>query len=209
MNEKVDLYLEEGCGRCSLHGTPECKVHTWQKELRLLRSLANQTELVEDVKWGNPCYTLKNKNVFMVTAFKGFACISFFKGALLKDEAGALEKPGDNSQAFRLFKFTNPAQIEKQEDLIKAYMHEAIELEKAGKKIETKKKAEPAPEELLTFFDKDPALKAAFEALTPGRQRGYILFFSQPKQAKTRISRIEKNVDKIMQGIGLHDNYKC
>ncbi len=205
MNPQVDQYLEEGCGRCSLHGTPECKVHTWPEELRRLRAIVQDCMLTEEVKWGVPCYTLNGKNVLMIYAFKECCALSFFKGALLKDEAEILEKPGENSQAARFIRFTDVQRINDLESILKAYIFEAIEVEKAGLKVAFKKEAEPMPEELVQRLDNDPKLKAAFEALTPGRQRGYILFFSAPKQSKTRESRIEKYVPWIMVGKGMHD----
>lgn len=207
MNTSVDNYFIEGCGRCPLGGTPDCKVHNWTSELKLLRQTVLDCGLVEECKWGAPCYTFQNKNVLMVSALKDYCAISFFKGALLKDAEELLEKPGEHSQAARLFKFTDVGRIQKIEPQIKAYIFEAIEVEKAGLKINFKKSPEPLPEELENIFEDDPTLKNAFEALTPGRQRGYIIYFSQPKQSKTRISRIEKSIGKILNGEGLHDKY--
>ncbi len=208
MNPKVDKYLIDGCMRCPLGGTPECKVHTWPEELDLLRQIVLTSGLTEELKWGAPCYTFEDKNVLMVSAFKDFCCISFFKGSLLKDSKGLLDKPGPNSQATRLFKFTNIEGIQAVEEDIKTYIKEAIEIEKAGLKVNFKKNPEPLPEELEQKFEDDPLLKDAFEALTPGRQRGYILFFSQPKKSETRTARIEKCVPKILNGEGMHDQYK-
>jgi len=208
MNKSVDNYLAEGCGRCPLGGTPDCKVLTWTSELELLRRLVLDCGLTEETKWGVPCYTFQNKNILLVSAFKEYCCISFFKGSLLSDEKGLLVKSGPNSQAVRLFKFTNIDEIVEIENEIKAYIFEAIEVEKAGLKVEYNKKPEPIPIELETKFEEDPVLKTAFEALTPGRQRAYIIHFSQPKQSKTRISRIEKCEPMILSGIGLNDKYK-
>jgi uncharacterized protein YdeI (YjbR/CyaY-like superfamily) len=208
MNQTVDNYLIEGCGRCALGGTPECKVHQWTKELELLRMIVLDCGLTEECKWGVPCYTFKGKNVLMISAFKEFCCISFFKGVLLADENKILDKPGENSQAVRLIKFSDIKKIKEIESELKAYIHEAIEVEKAGLKVAFKKNPEPLPEELENKFEEDPMLKSAFEALTPGRQRGYILYFSQPKQSNTRLSRIEKYTSMILNGEGLHDKYK-
>jgi len=208
MNRTVENYLLEGCGRCPLGGTPDCKVHLWVPELELLRAIVLDCGLTEDCKWGVPCYTFQDNNVLLISAFKNHCAISFFKGSLLRDENGILEKPGKHSQATRLIKFTARKQIEEKEDYIRAFIFDAIEIEKAGLKVEFKKKPEPIPEELEQKFQDDPMLKDAFEALTPGRQRGYILFFSAPKQSKTRISRIEKCVGKILNGEGMHDKYK-
>lgn len=207
-NPKVDNYLLEGCGRCPLVGTPDCKVHNWTDELELLRKLVLDCGLVEDLKWGAPCYTFQKKNVLMVSALREYCCISFFKGSLLSDSKGLLEKPGKHSQAARLFKLTNIEKITAMEDDIKTYIYEAIEIEKAGLKVNFKKYPELIPEELEKKLEEDPVLKTAFEALTPGRQRGYILYFSVPKQSKTRESRIQKCIGKILNGEGLHDKYQ-
>ncbi len=208
MNKSVDNYFTEGCGRCPLGGTPDCKVHNWTAELLLLRTIVQDCGLTEESKWGTPCYTFWDKNVLMVSALKRYCCISFFKGSLLKDDKNLLAKPGPNSQAARLFKFHNVDEIKEIESDIKAYIFEAIEVEKAGLKVQFKKNLEPIPLELERKFAEDPLLKNAFEALTQGRQRGYILHFSQPKQEKTRMSRIEKCVPMILAGIGLHDKYR-
>ncbi|KAA3635757.1 MAG: hypothetical protein DWQ02_09380 [Bacteroidetes bacterium] len=208
MNPKVDKYLIDGCMRCPLGGTPECKVHTWPEELDLLRRIVLECGLTEELKWGAPCYTFQDKNVLMVSALRDYCCISFFKGSLLKDSKGLMVKPGPNSQAARLFKFKSVEEIQQIEEDIKNYIFEAIEVEKAGLKVKFKKNPESIPEELEQKFEEDPFFKAAFESLTPGRQRGYILFFSQPKKSETRTSRIEKCVPKILNGEGLNDKYK-
>ncbi len=208
MNKSVDNYFIEGCGRCPLGGTPDCKVHNWTSELKLLRKIVLDCGLTEESKWGAPCYTYQGKNILMVSAFVKYCSISFFKGALLNDEKNLLGKPGPNSQAARLFKFKNIGEIQKIESDIKTYIFESIEVEKAGLKVTFKQNPEPIPEELKAKFADDLVLKNAFEALTPGRQRGYILYISQPKQAKTKIARIEKSVPMILSGIGLHDKYK-
>lgn len=209
MNPNVDQYLIAGCGRCPLGGTPYCKVHTWTNELSLLRSIVFQCGLKEEIKWGVPCYTYmsgnKEHNVLIVAAFKDYCALSFFKGVLLKDELQLLHQPGENTQSARFFKFTNMYEIIALEDTIKAYIFEATENEKAGKKVVFDKQHEPIPEEFQTTLDAMPDLNRAFFALTPGRQRGYILHFSAPKQAKTRLSRIEKYIPKILEGKGFHD----
>ncbi len=194
--------------RCPYGGTPDCKVHRWTRELELLREIVLECGLVEELKWGAPCYTHGGKNVLMVSALRSYCCISFFKGSLLKDSKNLLEKPGEHSQAARLFKFTNLERIKEIMSDITAYIYEAIEIEKLGLKVEFKENPEPIPEELEAKFVEDPIFKTAFEALTPGRQRGYILYFSRPKQSKTRESRIEKYMPNILNGIGLHDKYK-
>ncbi|MCB0431327.1 MAG: YdeI/OmpD-associated family protein [Flavobacteriales bacterium] len=204
-NPEVDAYLAEGCGRCPLGGTADCKVHTWPGELKLLRKIVLDCGLTEERKWGIPCYTFQQHNVAIVSAFKEYAALSFFKGALLQDEHKLLTMPGENTQSARVIRFTDVKQIAKLEPVLKAYIHEAIEVEKAGLKVDFKKEPEPIPEELQNKFAENPDLTTAFYALTPGRQRGYILHFSQPKQSKTRESRIEKCMPKIMAGKGFYD----
>ncbi|MEQ8556456.1 MAG: YdeI/OmpD-associated family protein [Cyclobacteriaceae bacterium] len=203
--QDVETYLSEGCGRCPLGGTPECKVHTWSAELKYLRSIVLDCGLTETAKWGVPCYTYKNGNVSIVSAFKDYASLSFFKGALLKDSLGILEKPGANTQSDRLIKFTSVKQITDLEQTLREYIYEAIEVERLGLKVEFKKNPEPMPEELEIRLEEDPQLKSAFYALTSGRQRGYIIHFAQPKQSKTRVARIEKCIPKIMEGKGFFD----
>ena len=203
----VDDYLAEGCGRCPLGGTADCKVHDWEEELQYLRRIILDSGLTEEVKWGVPCYTLQGKNVLLLSAFKHYCSISFFKGALLDDPKGILVKAGPNSQAARLLKFTNMEEVKAVEADIPSYLFEAIKVQKAGLKVEFKQNPEPVPEELQQKMEEDAVFKAAFEALTPGRQRGYILHFSQPKQSKTRVSRIESCTPKILNGEGLHDTY--
>lgn len=208
MTSKIDKYLAEGCGRCPLGGSPGCKVHPWNAELKMLRKIVLDCGLTEELKWGVPCYTYQGKNVLLVSAFKEYAAISFFKGSLLNDAVGLLKKPGKSSQASRVLKYTEVKDILETEAAIKAYVFEAIEVEKVGLKVEFKKNPEPIPEELEVRLEEDPLFKDAFEALTPGRQRGYIIHFSQPKQSKTRVSRIEKCIPKILNGEGLNDKYQ-
>lgn len=208
MNPEVDNYLAVGCGRCPLGGTPECKVHNWPGVLVKLRSILLETDLTEEVKWRVPCYTFDGKNVLIMSALKEYCALGFFKGVLLKDPEGVLIQSTPNMQAERQLRFTTEQQVAELESLIKAYVQEAIEVEKAGLVVEYKKSSEfDVPEELQTILDEDPAFNAAFEALTPGRQRGYLLHFAQPKQSKTRTSRIEKCMPKIFEGKGLHDRY--
>ena len=208
MNKSVDNYFIEGCGRCSLGGTPHCKVHNWTSELELLRKIILDCGLTEESKWGVPCYTFQDKNVLTLSALKEYCCISFFKGSLLRDDKKLLLKPGPNSQAARIFKFNNLDDIIRIENYIKACIFESIEVEKAGLKVIFEKSPESIPLELESKFNSDPVFKSAFEALTPGRQRGYILYFTQPKKENTRISRIEKCIPMILSGIGLNDRYK-
>ena len=209
MNPKIDTYLLDGCMRCKFGGTPECKVHSWQEELKLLRTIVLECGLTEELKWGVPCYTFQNANILIIAAFKEDCRLNFFKGALLHDTQNILKKAGENTQYSRVVRFKNVREIVKLANHLKKYIFEAIEVEKAGLKVVFKKNMESLPEELQHIFDQNPNLKEAFESLTPGRQRGYILHFSQPKQSKTRISRIEKCKYDILNGMGLNDKYKC
>jgi uncharacterized protein YdeI (YjbR/CyaY-like superfamily) len=164
--------------------------------------------LKEEFKWSQPCYTFRKHNVLIATAFKDYAALAFFKGSLLKDTHGLLVTPGKSSQAGRQLRFSSVEQIMNLEPVIKSYIYQAIEVEKAGLKVSFKKNPEPVPDELQHQLDDDPELKSAFEALTPGRQRGYILYFSQPRKSSTRMSRIEKCIPMILNGEGLNDHYK-
>jgi uncharacterized protein YdeI (YjbR/CyaY-like superfamily) len=205
MNISVDVYLTEGCGRCNLVGTPKCKVHTWNNELVLLRTIILDCGLTEEVKWGSPCYTYNNKNVLILAALKSYCAISFFKGVLLNDSKNILDKPGENSQHGRLIKFTKDSDLAAMEQTIKEYIRQAIEIEKAGLKVETIPNPEPITEELAQAMEENSDLKRAFFGLTPGRQRSWILHFSSAKQPQTRLSRIENGTPKILQGKGFHD----
>lgn len=207
MNPKIDFYLANGCMRCEYGGTPDCKVHGWADELKMLRDIILGCGLTEELKWGVPCYTYNGKNVLNISALKHSATIGFFKGSLLKDPQNILEKPGQNSQATRYLKITGVNQILELENTIRAYIFEAVEIEKAGLEVQFKKNPEPVPEELQQKLDDDPLFNSAWEGLTPGRQRGYIIYFSQPKQSKTRLNRIEKLTPKILNGEGMHDKY--
>jgi len=164
--------------------------------------------LDEELKWGVPCYTYEKSNIVLIHVFKEYCALLFFKGALLQDEQGILVQQTDNVQGGRQIRFTNVHEIVEMEPILKAYIFEAIEVEKAGLEVNFKKTTEfNVPEELQQKFDKNPALKTAFEALTPGRQRGYILYFSDPKQSKTREARIEKYTEQILNGKGFNDPY--
>lgn len=206
MNPKVDAYLTVGCGRCPLMNTPECKVHNWTEELETLREIVLDCGLTEELKWSVPCYTFEGNNVAIVSAFKEYCSISFFKGVLLKDPNKILSKQGENSQSGRIIKFTDVQKIIDLESVIKEYIREAIELEKAGLKVEYKDVSKyKIPDELQNKLAENEAFKNAFNALTPGRQKGYILHFSQPKQTQTRESRIEKSMPRIFLGKGLNE----
>lgn len=205
MNPTVDIYFADGCGRCPLGGTPGCKVNFWREELQRLRAIVLDCGLAEELKWGVPCYTYQGHNVVVVSALKEYCALSFFKGALLQDSHGILHRPGEHTQAARLIRFTSVREIAGMEPVLKAYIFEAVDVEKAGLQVEFKTTPEPIPEEFRKKLDEIPALKTAFEALTPGRQRGYILYFSAPKQSKTRESRIDKYMQHILDGKGLHE----
>lgn len=206
MNQQVDHYLAQGCGRCKLYETPACKVHNWLKELVLLRSILLQCGLNEEVKWSHPCYTFNGKNLIMLYAFKEYCAITFFNGALLQDNSKMLVQQTENVQSGRQMRFNSSQTIIENEATIKAYIFEAIEVEKAGIKIEPKKTEDYlVPEELTIEFEKSSEFKKAFNSLTPGRQRGYLLHFTQPKQSTTRTNRIEKYRQAIMLGKGMHD----
>ena len=178
----------------------------WKDEYNKLRSIVIKHDLDEEFKWYQPCYSFQNGIVLILGGFKNFISIGFFKGSLLSDPYHILVKPGDNTQSSRLLKFTSVIEIEKNEKIIDEYIKEAIEIERAGLKINYTPVVESDyPLELLELLDKSLDFKKAFESLTPGRRKGYILYFSAPKQSITRISRIEKYRDKIMDGKGIND----
>src|SRR6267142_2986690 len=191
MSPKVDEYLR--------------KAKKWREEFEKLRRIILDCQLTEELKWGKPCYTFQKSNIVIIQGFKEFCALLFCKGALLNDPNGILKKPGQSTQAARRIPFTNVREIVELEPILKAYIHEAIAAEKAGLKVTFKKNPEPVPEELQNKLDEIPALKTAFDGLTPGRQRGYILYFSAPKQSKTRASRVEKYEQQILNGRGLND----
>jgi uncharacterized protein YdeI (YjbR/CyaY-like superfamily) len=206
MIPNVETYFNEGCGRCSKMATPLCRVRTWEKELQLLRSIILECGLVEELKWSHPCYTFQNKNVLMLGTTKAFCAISFFKGVLLEDNQKVLIAQTENTQATRQLQFTNTEQIVNLKNTIKTYIFEAIEVEKSGVKVVYKESVAIAiPEEFQYFLNNDVALKMAFEELTPGRQKGYLLHFSEPKQSKTKIARVEKWIEQIKRGKGMND----
>ncbi|MCK0144737.1 YdeI family protein [Arenibacter sp. F26102] len=185
------------------------KASKWQDAYKKLRMLILDCGLTEELKWGKPCYTFKGTNIVLIHGFKEYCALLFHKGALLKDTNGILVQQTENVQAARQIRFTNAAEIAEMETTLKAYIFEAVEVEKAGLKIDFKKTKEyKVPEEFQKKLNETPELKSAFESLTPGRQRGYLLHFSQPKQSKTRVSRIEKCLEQILNGKGLNDYQK-
>jgi uncharacterized protein YdeI (YjbR/CyaY-like superfamily) len=191
MNPKVDFFF---------------RAKKWQEEFENLRMIILDCGLTEELKWGVPCYTFEKRNIVLIHGFKEYCALLFFKGALLKDAKGILIQQTKNVQAARQIRFTNVREIVKLKPILKAYIYEAIEVEKAGLKVSLKKTSDfIIPEEFQKKLDKIPALKTAFYALTPGRQRAYIFYFSQPKQSKTRESRVEKCMRQILNGKGLDD----
>jgi uncharacterized protein YdeI (YjbR/CyaY-like superfamily) len=178
----------------------------WREEMEKLREIILACPLTEESKWGKPFYTFQEGNVLVIWGFKDHCALGFCKGALLKDAHGILSKIGENTQAARKIRFTNVREIVEMEPVLKAYIHEAIDAEKAGLEVTYKKTSDfKIPEEFKDKMDEIPALKTAFKALTPGRQRGYLLHFSAPKQSETRESRVEKCMQQILKGKGLHD----
>lgn len=192
MNPKVDFYF--------------IKAKKWQKEFETLRSIVLDCQLTEELKWDNPCYTFEKKNIVLIHGFKDYCALLFFKGALLKDPKGILVQQTENVQSARQIRFTNVQEIVKLNLTLKSYIYEAVKVEESGLKVEFKKTSEFAiPEEFQNKLDKNRALKTAFKALTPGRQRAYLFYFSSAKQSKTRSARVEKYVEQILDGRGLDD----
>lgn len=192
MNPKVDWFFS--------------KDTKWQKEYEKLRTIILDCGLIEELKWGCPCYTSQNSNIVLIHGFKEYCALLFFKGALLNDPSGILIQQTKNVQSARQIRFTTVKEIVKMEKILKAYVYEAIEVERAGLKMKLKKTSDfKIPEEFQKQLDKKPALKKAFTALTPGRQRAYIFYFSQAKQSKTREARVEKYIKQILEGKGLDD----
>ena len=192
MNPKVDFYFS--------------KAEKWQEEIKKLRMIVLDCQLTEELKWGVPCYTFQESNIVLIHVFKEYCALLFFKGALLNDANGILIEQTKDVQAARQIRFTDDREIAEMEPILKAYIHEAIEVEKAGLKVDFKKTTEfIIPEEFQKRLYEIPALKTAFDALTPGRQRAYLLYFSTPKQSKTRESRVEKCTQQILNGKGLND----
>jgi len=193
LNPQVDEYLKN--------------TKKWQEESKKLRRIILDCGLTEESKWGKPCYTFQNSNVVIIQGFKEYCALLFCKGALLKDAHRILIQQTENVQAARQLRFTSVPEIVAMEPTVKAYIHEAVEVEKAGLEVNYKKTSEFAvPEELQNKLDEIPTFKKAFNALTPGRQRGYLLYFSAPKQSKTREARIEKCIPQILKGQGLNDD---
>ena len=190
-NPKIDKYVT--------------RIKNWQEETEKLRKIILGCGLTEELKWGKPCYSFQESNIVIIQGFKEYCALLFFKGVLLSDRNGILLKTGENTRVGRQIRFVNVRQIVELEPVLKTYIYEAIEIEKAGLKVKPEKNEVAIPEEFKSKLQKTPSLKAAFNALTPGRQRAYIYYFSAPKQSKTRESRIEKCMKQILAGKGLND----
>lgn len=204
-NTSVESFLEDGCGRCEHFKTPACKVHLWTAPLEALRELLLAAGLGEEMKWGSPCYTLNGKNVIMLVALKDCCAISFFKGAALVDDEGLLESPGPNSRFGRYLKFRSLADVKARKKVTKKLIEQAIELERAGKKVTPPSAVEPVPAELKQRLETDAKLRKAFEALTPGRRRSHILHVSGAKQSETRERRVDRCAEDIFAGRGFNE----
>ena len=191
MNPKVDKHIQEA--------------KQWKDEITTLRTIVLDCQLDEDFKWGKPCYASNGKNIVLIQGFKDYFALLFFKGGIMKDSHQLLVKMGENTQAGRQMRFENVQDILNKKDIIKDYIFEAQKIEERGEKVEIKKEATAIPEEFQMKLDENPRLKSAFEALTQGRQRAYLIHFSAPKQAKTRESRIEKSIPNILDGKGMND----
>ncbi len=177
----------------------------WQQELRALRAILLSCGLTEDFKWRSPVYTVEGANVAILWGLKDHAALGFFKGVLLTDRAGLLVAPGENSRSSRMIRFTDPTEVERMAPLLRDYIHEAAELERAGRKVEFPKDDLPYPNELLARLDEDESFRRTFQALTPGRRRGYLLHFGQAKTPATRAARIERQAPRILAGKGMND----
>jgi uncharacterized protein YdeI (YjbR/CyaY-like superfamily) len=177
------------------------------KEMKALRVIALDCALTEELKWGKPCYTFHDKNIIVIQGFKEYCAVLFLKGFLLDDPEGVLVKTGQNTRVGRQMRFANVREVVKMKSTLKAFIFQAIEVERSGVKGNLEKRKDPIPEELQNKMKKMPALKAAFYSLTPGRQRAYIFHFSQPKQSKTREARVDKYIPQILEGIGLNDRF--
>ena len=191
MNPKVDDHIRNS--------------KLWKDEMNALRAIILNCKLAEDFKWGKPCYSFDGKNVVLIQGFKDYFALLFFKGGIMKDPKQLLIKMGENTQTGRQMRFENVQDILDKKEIIKDYIFDAIEIEESGEKIEIKKEATPIPEEFQIKLKENPKLNSAFEALTPGRQRAYLIYFSAPKQSKTRESRIEKSIPNILDGKGMND----
>lgn len=207
LDPAVDVFMADGCGRCDLGGTPRCKVNRWRELLEQLRDYMLTAGFTETRKWGVPCYMYDGHNVLVLGVVKDSCSIGFFKGVLLSDPHGLLEKPGDDSQTTRLIRFRSQEDVDRVAPYLEGYLQNAKE--RAADKVAFKRDySNDYPEELQERMEEFPDLKLAFEALTPGRQRGYLLHFKSAKQVATRYARIDKSIDLIMAGKGIDEEYR-
>lgn len=204
-NESVDSFLTDGCGRCDHYRTPACKVLRWTAPLVALRALVRETALTEDMKWGHPTYAVGGRNVVMLGAFQDRCTLSFLEGAALRDDAGLLERPGPNTHHARLLAFRSLAEVEARTGAIRDLLAQAVARAAAGERLPPRTETDPVPTELEERLLADPALHAAFEALTPGRRRSHVLHVSGGKASATRARRVEQCVPKILAGLGYLD----
>ena len=203
--ESVDAYLRDGCGRCDKYQTPACKVHLWTPALQALRALLLEAGLTEEMKWGQPCYSFEGANVVLLASLRDQCALSFFQGAALTDPDGLLVSPGPNSRFARYLPFRSRAEVEARRDAITRFLAEAIHRARTGQKVDAPPAAEPMPEELANVLAAKPERARAYEALTPGRRRSYILHVSGAKQSATRAKRAEACAAKILDGKGWNE----
>jgi len=206
MTTDITEFFSKGCGRCSKFDTPLCKLNKWKNELLLLREIILKCSLSETMKWGMPCYQYKGKNILMIAPFKDNCVISFFKGSLLKKHTNVLSKAGENSEQARVIRFTKLPEVTQIEKEIISLIKEAIEIENKGIKIKPKEITESDfPAEFLAELNASQQLKTAFNNLTPGKKRAYLIYFNSAKQSSTRVARIKKHLDQILSGKGLNE----
>jgi len=201
----VDDFLADGCGRCDLFKTDRCKVRTWSAEIAAVRAVLHELDLVEEIKWGQPCYTVDGKNVVLLSAMREACTLSFLRGALLSDPHGLLEAPGPNSQAARFLRFRSLAEVEKRSETVREYVNEAIRRTRAGEVVAFRQENEPIPEELQAVLDARPDVAEAWEKLTRGRRRSHGLHVAGAKQSATRERRAGKCAEKILAGKGFQE----
>lgn len=203
--ESVDAFLRDGCGRCEHHATPRCKVRSWTAALVALRALVQAEGLSEEVKWGHPCYTVDGRNVLMLGALRDRCTLSFLEGAALPDDDGLLERPGPNSHRARLVSFRSAEEVDARRDAVRRLVVAAVARARSGERLPDRVDEDPIPAELEARLDADPALRAAFDALTPGRRRSHVLHVAGARGAETRARRAERCAPEILAGRGFHE----
>ena len=207
----TEEYLLHGCGRCSLYDTPACKVHAWQDELQALLAVVRAHDLVEDIKWSVPCFSVDGTNILSVTAFKPHASLNFFLGSALRDDSGILVKPGENSRSARVFRCTDTESIRRNESDLHSLVEQSITVARSAPATKSRPRSSSVPDmavpdEFTDIMRRDKEFAQAFERLTPGRRRGYLLHFGSAKQSETRTGRILKARSRVMEGKGMHDD---